>query len=891
MKNSILITGMFMMVCITFFVTPVLSQITNFIPRTIYYQDLDGDGFGNPLKTIHATTPPVGYVLIDGDCDDTDSKITSSLLFRYFHDKDKDGLGDGEEAIRACVQPKGYVMNGDDCDDNDAKVGKGILYVYYRDLDGDGYGDINFYRITCSPPKGYVSNFSDCDDRDPNFVKGYTNFYFPDEDLDGYGNGNEGRYFCSPPKGWVDNGNDCDDHNPKIGKEELNYYFKDFDQDGYPSSQFWVNSCEAPAGFVKATDVRFDCDDNDKAVGAGELSSWFVDRDQDGLGDGGYSIYSCLAPKGFVDNYKDCDDSNSKIGESRYYYVDNDNDGYGDLSGTTYSCGAPKGYVDNYDDCDDHDKNVGSGVNKQYWLDYDRDGLGDPNKQVSTCKPPKYGVENNLDCNDSNPNILGARYFYQDLDNDGFGGDIFQLTCKPDKGFISIDGDCNDKNSKIYPGANEICNGLDDNCNGSIDEGDVLVSIVGATNGYYMDGYLCADAKPQILKGNPAGGTFSIDGVVTTILDPANFKLFDGIHKIEYAVKVDGCVVKVYAVFKKFKVTEPIIYGLKENYFQSDASIILSPFDTTFAIYGNSYFGVFSIDGLKTKLFNPSTLDTGVHIIAFTIIQGGCQAVTNKVVRIVSPKTCPFFPIQGICYKIVNKYSRKVLTVKRGSLSDGAIVTQSDFNNYPYQKWNIAQHENGTYSIYSLNSSKQIEAYTYLGTAVLQRDTTSNFPLGSWKIACTDRAGYYKIINYNNGHVMDIMAHTESTGAQAITWYWTGSDFQYWQIVPVDCNADNSALIPNARDATDNSNRLESERELTIFPNPAHDHTIIKTRGLSNSSISIYDPLGRMVYQSKLLESNETININLSPSHFSPGLYIVKAEGQGELITRKLLVN
>src|SRR5262249_32858855 len=37
-------------------------------------------------------------------------------------------------------------------------------------------------------------------------------------------------------------------------------------------------------------------------------------------------------------------------------------------------------------------------------------------------------------------------------------------------GFSVREGDCNDSNAAVHPGATEICNSIDDNCNGQIDE-------------------------------------------------------------------------------------------------------------------------------------------------------------------------------------------------------------------------------------------------------------------------------------------------------------------------------------------------------------------------------------------------------------------------------------
>ncbi len=70
----------------------------------------------------------------------------------------------------------------------------------------------------------------------------------------------------------------------------------------------------------------------------------------------------------------------------------------------------------------------------------------------------------------------GSATYYKDTDNDGYSDGTTQLACVAPTGYklasalTSMAIDCNDNNANIYPGATEICNGIDDNCDGNIDE-------------------------------------------------------------------------------------------------------------------------------------------------------------------------------------------------------------------------------------------------------------------------------------------------------------------------------------------------------------------------------------------------------------------------------------
>jgi hypothetical protein len=81
------------------------------------------------------------------------------------------------------------------------------------------------------------------------------------------------------------------------------------------------------------------------------------------------------------------------------------------------------------------------------------------------------------DCNgiiDDNPLPIWAWYvFYPDQDNDGYGNSdsaIYSCTETPPEGYVLEGEDCNDYNNTIYPNAPELCDGIDNNCDGMIDE-------------------------------------------------------------------------------------------------------------------------------------------------------------------------------------------------------------------------------------------------------------------------------------------------------------------------------------------------------------------------------------------------------------------------------------
>lgn len=63
--------------------------------------------------------------------------------------------------------------------------------------------------------------------------------------------------------------------------------------------------------------------------------------------------------------------------------------------------------------------------------------------------------------------------YWSDLDGDGFGDDSAASVkaCDPAVGIANKKGDCNDNDKLMSPAAKELCNDVDDNCDGKTDEG------------------------------------------------------------------------------------------------------------------------------------------------------------------------------------------------------------------------------------------------------------------------------------------------------------------------------------------------------------------------------------------------------------------------------------
>lgn len=132
-------------------------------------------------------------------------------------------------------------------------------------------------------------------------------------------------------------------------------------------------------------------------------------------------------------------------GKEKSFHRDQDGDGYGDPTDSQTGALAPFGYVENDEDCDDDDPDIHPGVTEICDL-----------------------VDNNCD------GIIDEDFtteWYADSDEDGYAGGEPTVSCLQPPGLVADTSDCNDGDATIHPDASEVCNGIDDDCDGTLDEG------------------------------------------------------------------------------------------------------------------------------------------------------------------------------------------------------------------------------------------------------------------------------------------------------------------------------------------------------------------------------------------------------------------------------------
>ena len=562
--------------------------------------DADGDGYCDANCTDgslpgdcddnDATVSPAAIEVcdsVDNDCDGTIDGASATDAVTYYEDADGDAYGDTATAVVSCTQPTGYVTDNTDCDDTDAALNPSMAEAcdgidnncsgtaddgltfedWYTDADGDTYGDDATVVNTCAKPTDAVSTGGDCDDVDDTINPGATEVCEDtiDQDCDGIdpmctGDDTDGDGYCDaqacsdgstpgdcddaddtvyPGADEICDGqdNDCDGNIDGPDSTDATTSYADLDGDTYGDDSSSITDCAIPTDYVLD---NTDCDDDDDALSPGatevcdgidnncdgatdeglSFSTWYSDADGDTYGDPSTGTSECAQPANTVDNDADCDDASAAINPAMPEIcddaIDQDCDGYDpacdgeDLDGDGY-CGAlncTDGSIPG--DCDDTnaainpaatevcdtiDNNCNGSVDEGLTSDADGDGYSDIGScegsaddcddSLNTTYPGADelcdGVDNDCDT-DIDEDAVDTQTFYEDADGDGYGdADVSVIECNPPADYVTDATDCDDALDTTYPGAVELCDGIDNDCDTEIDNNVTYVD-------WFMDG-------------------------------------------------------------------------------------------------------------------------------------------------------------------------------------------------------------------------------------------------------------------------------------------------------------------------------------------------------------------------------------------------------------------
>jgi Secretion system C-terminal sorting domain len=552
-----------------------------------------------------------------------------------------------------------------------------------------------------------------------------------------------------------------------------------------------------------------------------------------------------------------------------------------------------------------------------FYQDLDTDGFGNPLVVVLACIAPPGYVSNNTDCNDTNALINPNTNWYADVDGDGYGSFLMITGCfttPPYPGTVTNNSDCNDNNAAIGPCGSEICsNGLDDDGDGLIDEGCLsndnrLGAINVANSNWYPQ---CTSISGSVLNA-----------VVSPQGNPAHVAVGGG-GDVWYKFTAPSTAVRIRVVPTGFNAVLELqtSSGTEidfENATGSGVNEILNYGAlTTGAVY---YLAVRNYDATAGGAFT---------VCISPLARSGCDIASG------SYDLCQSFKMRATgASNYISKFTRTAPTA-------GPTVSHTSTTQFPMSTPSIGNQYGSTYSVtvdavYNLlNGAGSPESITVLGTgscsiaintqpapevvaaqrcpATILRGTIVSakpFVCGAvdyrWRFtewsACTSGAAVSPSFTRDRGAASPYMQMNFSTPVPLVPGsyykvevaplmsYGLGS-YGPPQIIQISSTSLMGEMNASEFGVSEFYKNGEEVIAASIYPNPNNGEMLnLNVTEAENVYVRILDNMGRVVYNNRFTAEGSLNTTVVFDRPLASGLYMIEMNVDGELITRRFVV-
>jgi len=522
-----------------------------------------------------------------------------------------------------------------------------------------------------------------------------------------------------------------------------------------------------------------------------------------------------------------------------------------------------------------------------------------------------------------------ASTYYADADADGFGNiSVSQLSCTQPTGYVLDNPDCNDAVASTYPGAPELCNNVDDNCSGFVDEGcpstiageepfnslsapSAMYSYCNSFYGTLAGAFPSTLAQSTCVTGEDRWYNFTTlsTGVTIFIGSNANDILIELQDANGNVIDIENSVSGIGTeVLTRTGLTVGTMYRVGVRNYNSNAQV------------GGQFSGC--IRHLRaggadsgTSATWPSTLSTCSLFKAAYCGGTGVQyrytwtGLTGTATGLVFTRTqtSDYLNVTAVTPSLHAGCTYNVLVTAIYTIPNGAVANEV-FEMPAAAPTTITISPAASVA---LRSTDQIaNGPRYRGSIVASLPWVCGVTNWRWRFTEVNPLTLQTVglpIEQNRGAASNFINLNSVTALQngktyevqtAPVFSYTGNNYQWGPVTYMSIIGSAGMVVDASQDAVQDSEKdamqgpsedVAQEIELSVFPNPTHgDALTMSLSGItsSNVQVKVYDALGRKI-ESKRYVVEGTLQTTLNfTNELSNGLYIL--EVNTEDVTRSV---